>query len=178
MIFAKERMPILPSLNALCKLFGSISLFLAVGGVCYISYRKEKEELLRIDSLIAFVKYIREQIDRYLTPLSEILKRCDGEIIEGILIGCDETAIERGDRDALRRALSRSRYYCDGGEEMDRFLLTLGGSFHDEEVLACDDCLSSLVEIKKGLSSELPKKNKSRTVLLFCLSFAVVILLL
>ena len=166
------------SLTVICKLAGALLLFFSVCTISYLSYQRQREQLARIDALVSFVKYIREQIDRYLTPLGEILGRCDRGILDGIFIGCGGECGRIKDKDELRRKLLESEYFSDGGEALERFLAKLGSSYHDEEVAACDECLAALCELSLRLKEQLPKRHKSRTVLLFCFAAAALILLL
>lgn len=166
------------SLTVICKLAGALLIFFSVCTISYLSYQRQREQLVRIDAIVSFVKYIREQIDRYLTPLGDILYRCDRGILDGIFIGCEGESGRIKDKDELRARLLESEYFADGGEALERFLIKLGSSYHDEEVAACDECLATLCEIRAHMREQLPKRHKSRTVLLFCLAAAALILLL
>ena len=138
--------------------------------------KKDTERLRRLESQIAFVRFIRDRIDRYLAPITEILRSCDEDVICGICIGCEDS--ECMDIEALRRLLRSGEYYADGGEIMDSFLSSLGSSYREGEIAGCDICLRELDSIYKRLEKELPRERKGRCVLALCLAAGIVIILI
>ena len=138
--------------------------------------KKDVERLCRLESQIAFVRFIRDRIDRYLAPITEIMRDCDEGVIRGVCIGCENS--ECMDVQALRVLLRSGEYYSDGGEIMDSFLSSLGSSYREGEIVGCDICLRELTAIRERLEKELPRERKGRCVLALCLAAGIVIILI
>ena len=138
--------------------------------------RTDALRLKRLESQISFVRFIRDRIDRYLAPITEIMRDCDEEVIRGICIGCEES--ECIDVQALRLLLRAGEYYSDGGEVMDSFLSSLGSSYREGEIAGCDICLRELGAVYEKLEKDLPRERKGRCVLALCLAAGVVIMLI
>lgn len=136
--------------------------------------KRDVERLRRLESQIAFVRFVRDRIDRYLSPISEIIRNCDEEVLRGVSIGCDGDGFI--DLNALRTILRSGAYYSDGGETMDAFLASLGTSYRENEIVGCDVCLKELTAVYEKLEKELPRERKSRCVLALCLAAGVVII--
>ncbi|MCQ2353679.1 MAG: hypothetical protein MJ102_01095 [Clostridia bacterium] len=169
--------------TVLCKAAGSAAIFAAIGASAYVTALRDKARLRRLDSLIALIVLIRDQIDRYLTPVSEILRRCDPEVIDGCFIGCsaDETEKERQiptDIRGLVDAIAEGEFFSDGKDALVGFAADFGRSFREEELRSCDACLESLRQTRSRLMEELPKERRSRTVLCFCIAAAIIIILI
>lgn len=138
--------------------------------------KKDAERLRRLEAQIAFVRFVRDRIDRYLAPITEILRECDEGVLCDIRIGCERS--ECIDIEALRRLLRSGEYYADGGEILDSFLSTLGSSYREGEIAGCDICLRELNSIYERLQKELPRERKGRCVLALCLAAGIVIILI
>lgn len=159
------------------KLSGGAMMILSLIVFALVSRKSDTERLTRLEHQISFVSFIREKIDRYLLPVGEIIRECNKDVLCGICIGCGGVC-EFADVEGLRAVLRSSRYFSDGGEILEDFMSHLGGSYRDEEIAACDACISKLSDLKNRLETELPKERKSRAVLAFCLMAALVIILL
>lgn len=157
------------------KAVGALLLFVSAGIWTAKNKRQGKERLRRLNGQIAFVTFIRERIERYLLPISQIIEECDSKTMDAIAIGCEEG--EYFDIEGLRAVLRTGVYYSDGGADFDRFLSSLGASYREDEIAGCDACIKELTAICERLSKDIPKEEKSRTVLAFCLAVAIVIIL-
>lgn len=157
------------------KGIGAIILFVSTGIWTSKNYGQGKERLIRLRGMISFVSFVRERIERYLLPISQIIEECDEKTIDAVFIGCDEGAFI--DIEGLRSILRMGRYYSDGGAEFDRFLSSLGSSYREDEIAGCDACIKELSAIYEKLLREIPKDEKSRAVLTFCIVAAIVIIL-
>ncbi len=138
--------------------------------------KKDGERLRRLEAQIAFVRFIRDRIDRYLSPITEILRDCDEGVLRGVCIGCEDG--ECMDVQALRVLLRSGEYYADGGEIMDSFLSSLGSSYREGEIAGCDICLRELSAVYDKFEKELPRERKGRCVLALCLAAGIVIILI
>ncbi len=163
------------TLTLAAKLTGSALLFSSVGALAYHNKKRDDRRLRRLDGQLRFVRFVRQRIDRYLSPVSEILRDCDGDVIGDMLIGCGGS--DFFDIDGLRSILSSGDFYADGGKIFEGFLFSLGSSYRENEIAACDACIKDLGEICERLKKELPRERKSRNVLSFCLVAAIVIIL-
>ena len=138
--------------------------------------KKDTARLERLESQIAFVRFIRDRIDRYLAPITEIMRDCDEEVLRGVCIGCADA--ECVDVQGLRVLLHSGEYYSDGGEIMDSFLSSLGSSYREGEIAGCEICLRELTALYEKLEKELPRERKGRCVLALCLAAGIVIILI
>ncbi len=163
------------SYELVLKGIGALLLFASAGMWTAKNNRQGSERLRRLRGQIAFVTFVRERIERYLLPISQIIEECDEKTAQSVVIGCEDT--EYFDIDGLRAILRTGRYYSDGGAEFDRFLSSLGASYREDEIVGCDSCIKELSAIYEKLSKEIPKEEKSRAVLVFCLAAAIVIIL-
>ncbi len=156
------------------KIAGAALLFGAVGGLSFSGKRNDRERISRLRAQIEFVRFVRERIDRYLAPISEILREANEEMIAQMILGCEG---EFADIEGLRALLRGGEYYFDGGSVFDSFLSSLGSSYREGELAGCDACIKELDAVCEKLSRELPRERKSRTVLSLCFAAAIVIIL-
>lgn len=163
------------SYEIVLKAAGALLLFMSAGIWTAKNKRVGKERLCRLQGQIAFVGFVREMIERYLLPISQIIKECDKRTADAVVIGC--AGDEYLDIEGLRALLRTGKYYSDGGQEFDRFLSALGSSYREDELAGCDACSRELSSLYEKLSREIPKDEKSRAVLAFCFSAAIAIIL-
>lgn len=163
------------TLGLAAKLAGCAMLFTSVAATSLINKKRDGERLRRIRAQIAFVRFVRDRIERFLSPIGDILRDCDRKILSEMLIGCEKD--EYFDLEGLRRILLTGTYYSDGGKIFDAFLGTLGSSYREEEVSGCNLCIKDLETVLHKLETDLPKERKSRGVLRFCFAAAIVIIL-
>jgi hypothetical protein len=168
-------MPILLTLNLAVKLVGSALLLASSVAFNLRNVRRDGERLRRLSAQIAFVRFVRDRIERFLTPIGEIIRDCDGAILDDMLLGCSEA--EFHDTASLRAVLRGGAYYSDGGRVFDSFLADLGSSYREDEVSACNAFIKDTEALLGKLRTELPKESKSRSVLSFCFVAAIVIIL-
>lgn len=163
------------TLNLAAKLAGCALLFASSAAVSIQNKKRDEERLRRLRAQIAFVTFVRDRIERFLSPIGDILRDCERELLSDVLIGCEGR--EFFDTDGLRKTLASGIYYSDGGKIFDSFLATLGSSYREEEVSGCNLCIKDLETVLHKLETELPKERKSRGVLRFCFAAAIVIIL-
>lgn len=164
------------SLPLISKAVGAVAMLSSAVFWSMSQKKKDEARLLRLESQIAFVRFIRVRIDRYLSPITQIMRECDRTVMSGVLIGCSES--ECADVNALRVILRSGEYYSDGGEAMESFLSTLGSSYREGELAGCDDCIKELSAAYEKLRGELPRERKGRCVLALCLAAGAVIILI
>lgn len=168
----------LVSLSVICKVLGAAAIFGSVGAALVSGRRRDRERLRRLDALIAFAVFAREQVDRYLTPVSEIMKRCDPAVWRDCLLGSpDGTPVPR-DMEEFGRVTSAGRYAADGRAALAEFSASFGRSYREEEVRCCDACAGALKEVRASLERTLRDRRRSDEVLSLCAAAAAVLLLL
>ena len=163
------------TLNLAAKLAGCAILFSSVAATSLTDKKRDGERLRRLRAQIELIRFIRDRIERFLSPIGDILRDCDRGLISEILIGCESG--EFFDTDGLRAMLASGIYYSDGGKIFDSFLATLGSSYREEEVAGCNTCIKDLEVLLHKLETDLPRERKSRGVLRFCFAAAIVIIL-
>ncbi len=163
------------TLNLAAKLAGCALLFSSAAAVSIRDKKRDGERLRRLRAQISFVRFIRDRIERFLSPIGDIIKDCDRDLLSDVLIGCEGG--EFFDTDGLRAMLASGIYYSDGGKIFDSFLRALGSSYREEEVADCNSCIKDLEALLHKLEADLPKERKSRGVLRFCFAAAIVIIL-
>jgi hypothetical protein len=168
-------MRILLTLGLAAKLAGCVILFSSVASMSLLNKKRDTERIRRLRAQINFVHFVRDRIERFLSPIGDILRDCERELLSDVLIGCEGS--EFFDTDGLRKTLASGIYYPDGGKIFDSFLSTLGSSYREEEVSGCNLCIKDLETVLHKLETELPKERKSRGVLRFCFVAAIVIIL-
>lgn len=163
------------TLNLAAKLAGSVILLASAASLGIINKKRDSERLRRLRAQIAFVRFVRDRIERFLSPIGDIIRDCDVGLLSEVLIGCEDGKFF--DAEGLRALLASGCYYGDGGKIFDSFLASLGSSYREEEVAGCNACIADLEALLKRLESELPKERKSRGVLRVCFAAAIVIIL-
>lgn len=145
------------------KILG-VLVVLSVGGISAGgSVLYERRRLRVLDEWIDLIRYIRSQIDCYLTPLSTIL---------------DDALHESAPTD-LSALLSSTAPYLDG--EAKRLLVTftrdIGGGYREEQLKDCDFCIAELRRRREKNAEELPLRQRLSVTLCTCLSVGTAILL-
>ena len=145
------------------KACGVLVMLIAGGIGAWSGVRYERRRLRVVEGWIDTIRYIRTQIDCYLTPLGEILERCPSTV---------------GTTD-LSALLASSRLYLDADTYrfLETFTRELGGSYREEQLKNCDFCLAELYHKRETLSRELPSRQRLALTLCTCLSIGAAILL-
>ena len=142
-------------LSLMLKLAGGI--FISCGGILTSIYMnwKLKKALDEADRFIAFVKYVREQVDSYAMPVTEILERCR---IEGQLKGI----LERCEGVKNFKELADNIYTSDVEirKSITKFLNGFGRNSREEATRECDECLHILSIRRSFLADNLPRQKK------------------
>ena len=118
------------------------------------------------DNLIKFMRYVRNQVECFALPSSEIVSECEKGLLEGCgFYNCrGEYGFERLAEDCEIYDEESERIVCE-------FLRGFGKSYREEQLRECDYYLSMLQTRRDELFSELPKKKKVNSTL--CISFAL-----
>lgn len=132
----------------------------------------ERRALAEIEGFIAFLRFVRSNIDAYSMPLSEILLRCPRKIYAS----CGYT------KDELPRSVGELFSGCcvsDGfaAERLREFSAEVGRGYREEQLALLSRTIGALEERHRELSGALPSRQRVRATLCLGVSLSVVILL-
>ena len=147
----------------LFKLLGTL-LILCVGGVtAFGAVKYERRRLRVLDGWIDMIRYIRGQIDCYLTPLDEIL----------------DTFVPTNAPADLTALYNASLLYLDADTKklLLSFIREIGGGYREEQLRHCDFCVAELRRARERIRGELPTRQQLSVTLCICLSVGTAILL-
>lgn len=158
-----------------------LGAFLLVGATYFLGTRlsdTEREKIKTLDSLIAFLTYMRRKMVYERTPLYEIFSHFSEPYLEKcrflpcLRSHCRDLGIlwsKAADRLDVDSQMSGELKYF--GESLGRLPL-------DEQIKRLDSCLEALKNERDTLQKQLPSKRKSiKTVcLLFGLMTAIILL--
>ena len=155
------------------KLIGGMLIVGSGAYAAYLSSRAEQKKLTVLDGWLELLFYIREQIECFLTPQSELLRYADKETLKKCIGGGALPA-----RD-LKKLLDTATPHLDNDSRqlLSSFLAELGSSYREEQVRRCDQYLSKLQRIRGELASELPKRIRLNVALRLCASLGITVLL-
>lgn len=158
------------------KLIGSFSIFLVAVAVAVRGGAVMRERVAQLEGFLLLLRHIRDEIACFRTPAPEILR------------GFREAALERagfreavacGDMAAALLAV-RERLYLDDGEwqALTEFAAGLGHGYVSEELSRCELAISRLSAALAARREALPRTGRLFRTLLFCGTFAVILVLL
>ena len=135
--------------------------------------RAAQRDIERVDAYITLLRYIRMQIDCFARPISEILTRCEGEL----LTSC---GVPEGERVSDILTLFS---FCEVSDKEARgiisdFCADFGRNYLGEQLKRCDFSIGVLEERRAALMEELPKKKKLSATLCVSAALAIIILLI
>lgn len=149
-----------------------VLLILSAGlfGVFYAS-ATERKRLLVLDAWIELIGLIRGQIDCFLTPLGDILKLADKQLLSHLSSGTD-----RRDLSAL---LNDSAPYLDPDcyRYLSALVRSLGSGYREDQIRACDYCTEQLRKRREELGRQLPARVKTQGTLILCAAIGLALLL-
>lgn len=153
------------------KLLGC-ALILCAGGLTAMSLvTLEKRKLRVLDGWIDLIFYIRSQIDCYLTPIGEILREADEDLLKHCCVN--------GRCESLDTVLQRSRFYLN--EESKRlissFVREIGSSYREEQVKRCDYYAAALRSVREKQMEGLPSRLRVCVAISLCGACGVAVLL-
>lgn len=154
---------------------------LLVGAAYFLGVRlsdAERDRLKTVDSVIAFLTYMRRKMVYERTPLYDIFSRFSDPYLEKLgFLPCLRTR-----RSGLGELWGNALAFVDVDPrisgELGYFGESLGGLPLDEQIKRLDSCLEELKNESDMLQKQLPSKQKSiKTVcLLFGLMTAIILL--
>lgn len=153
------------------KLIGGILLIFSAISASRALVGVEKRRLRQTDSFIALIRYIRDRIDCYSTPIDKILSTCPEDIL---------FEISGGGELSFKDLAARNDIVLDG--EGKRVLIefsgSLGKNYRDRQIKLCDAAISSLEKYRKDKADELAVKKKAINAVCLAISGITVVALL
>ena len=127
----------------------------------------------QVEALIRFIRYVRNQVDFYALPASEILKNCDEELF----LGCGLYNVPK--ELSFETLASECNIYDKECERIARdFFCGFGRCYREEQVRECERCIAMLEERRSVLFEQLPKKKKVNNTVCIASALCVGILLI
>lgn len=152
------------------------ALFLTVAAFVWGRERckREREKLLALEGLIAFVSYADEQISTFRTPLARIYNDFSNEYFEksGFLL----TMSEKGLESALEHL--EGILPSEAMKEARIFASSLGGGFCEGQSALCKYTEKRLEQEATTLRDSLPERLKMYRLLPILFAASVIILLI
>ncbi len=152
------------------KLIGAVLIALSGGLTAYRLNRKASDAFHRAAALCRFLGYVKNEIECFALPISQILSRADRELL-------DRCGYVGKNAPQSLFELCQNIRWADGETKilMERFCSEFGRCYKDEQVQRCAYFLSGLEERKRTLERELPSRKKLNSTL--CLSGSLALLI-
>ena len=156
------------------RLCGSFLLLLASSIVSMMLSRVGKRRLLSLQEVINLLKYIRNNISSFKTPLDGIFNNYRSDLFDSV--GFSDAMKSEG----LCAAFSRS--YLDIPSEVETHLIefscSLGTGYADDEIKRCDYYVSVIQEIAEKERTRVEKSRELYRFLPTLAALSVIIILL
>ncbi len=134
------------------------------------SVREQKRRLSVPDGWITLIRYMRSEIDCFLTPVEEILRASQSPLLA--FCKTEEAITLPVLFHATERYLSE-----EAGRILASFLKESGTLYREEQIKRCDDCLSGLTRERERVFAALPGSLRVSVALSLALPLGVAILL-
>ena len=155
------------------KLVGAVLLALSgVAGAVWMN-RRSSMGLRQADGFLALLRYVRNQVECFALPVSEILRRCDPRVLSEC--GYASESVPRRMEELVEACRVEDR---ETVAYMARFSAEFGRCYRDEQVQSCEYYCSLLLSRRNALAGELPGKKKLHSTLCVSGALAMVILLI
>ena len=127
----------------------------------------------QVDALIRFLRYVRNQVDFYALPATQILEDCDDELF----FGCGLYNLPHGV--SFEFLATELDVYDKESEKIAReFFCGFGSYYREEQVRECERCIAVLEERRAELFRQLPKKKKINNTICIASALCLGILLI
>ena len=155
------------------RIAGAAALLFSAFFASYLLNSRMTKCARRLEGFINLLRFARAQIECYSLPVSEIFLRCDAKILADC--GVPENSrpksfVELLSQTGISDGVSRSA--------VESFADGFGKSYREEQLKGLDNTLNILVERKKILDAEFPKKKRVNTTLCISAALALIILML
>ena len=135
--------------------------------------RHQQKKMEQIRSFVYLIRHIRQMIDCYAMPISDIFRSMENDISRCFSINGDEV-------NSLTELLDKCEIVC--GEECETCMRALadsfGKSYRDSQIKFCDATTEKLEKIKNKIENDYLPKKKAVAALCMCFGGLVLIILL
>ena len=132
----------------------------------------ERRTLAEIEGFIAFLHFVRTNVDAYSMPLPEILARCPRRIYESCGYSHDVAPTTVGE---LFESCAVSDEFT--AQRLREFANEVGKGYRHEQLALLSRTLDAIEERRRALSNALPSRVRVNAAVCISVSLSVVILL-
>lgn len=151
------------------KILGAVLVLLVAVTLSRIRNRRIDGNISQLSALCSLISFFRLQIDLFCTPVGEIFRRADKEMLKRCRFKAEPTSA-RAFTD-IETSLSSDMLEC-----LASFSSELGALYRDEQIKSCDCHLAKLKEKLARLEKDAPNEKKLNTVLFLCAAVGIIIL--
>lgn len=155
------------------QIIGMITVCVSGLGLSLLLVRREELALRRVSALIRFFEFVRASVEHYSLSASEILARCDGELL--FLCGYEEADGPESFSDMAEHCDIPDR---EAEEIFSEFAAGFGKRYRARQAAKCSEYIERLTVREKRLREELPARRKMIIGLGISLTLIMVILLM
>ena len=155
------------------KLAGGILIAASLVMVYKNHVRHQRRKIEQIRAFVYLIRHIRQMIDCYAMPISDIFKSMKDDISRCFSVNGDEVS-------SLTELLDKCEIVC--GYESEACLRALadsfGKSYRDSQIKFCDATAEKLEKIKNIIENDYLPEKKAVAALCVCLGGLILIMLL
>ena len=161
------------------KVLGSASIVISAALFYMEAQKYESKKLKQTEAFISLLRYIKKQIECFSTPITHIIKECDGDILSACGLDIKREPEITG-ANPMKELLESCDFYIDveAVESLKKFANDFGRSYREEQLRSCDYYISELMIYRDKISAEIPKERKLRFAMCLCISASVILLLI
>lgn len=155
------------------RIVGALMLAVSGFGSAFMMNSKLSAALKQTEALVAFIRFVRSQVECFGMPAADIIATCDPMLIEACGFSGGELPSTMSElarclevSDAESAALMRS--FCDG----------FGRGYIEDQIKECEYYTELLRERRQALADALPLKRRVNSTLCISSALAAIILLL
>ncbi len=155
------------------RIIGAAMLVLSGVAGAYYMNRAASAALSQVEAHLSFLRYVRLQVECFALPVSEILRKCDRELL--VACGYERDLVPRN-LEELFAGIEHWDPVCES--TMRGFSVEFGKGYREEQVRSCEYHAELLEERREALSARLPERKKLYSTLCVTSALAMVIILL
>lgn len=149
---------------------------IAIGGIALaqILNKKAEQELKEAVSWVDLLKYITDRISSFAMPISEIISKCDRELLSSC--GIDPSDVSGTSFKSLVQ--HRRCYGKENGKIIQAFAESFGKNEREEQIKECEYYTRLMESRRSTLAEKLPKQKKINLTLCVSSALALIIILI
>ena len=150
-------------------------LLIAISGfsAAFVMNSRLSGALRQTEALVAFVRFVRSQVECFGMPAADILAACDSNLLVACGFSGEElpstmSELARGLEVYDTESAGLMRSFCDG----------FGRGYIEEQIKECDYYIELLRERRQAIAEALPSKKRVNSTLCISAALAAIILLI